>query len=222
MPNLEVPSLVDALVDALRKEVLSGELAPGETVTEQDLASRFDVARLTAKAAIERVVQSGILRRSVNKSAHVPLLAQADIADLYLSRIVFERAIVRSLAKTAALPPGARTALHELEAAIATDSILDAAAGDINFHRALVGGAGSPRLTKMFATVAEEAHLCMAQEQQRGAFGPEQNYSEHLAIANAIEDRDPDLAANLMMEHLRAAAERMLGTQLELSAWLPA
>jgi len=222
MPNLEVPSLVDALVDALRKEVLSGELAPGETVTEQDLASRFDVARLTAKAAIERVVQSGILRRSVNRTAHVPLLSQADIADLYLSRIVFERAIVRSLAKTAALPPGARTALHELEAAIATDSILDAAAGDIKFHRGLVDGAGSLRLTKMFATVAEEAHLCMAQEQQRGAFGPEQNYSEHLAIANAIEDRDPDLAANLMMEHLRAAAERMLGTQLELSAWLPA
>jgi DNA-binding GntR family transcriptional regulator len=218
--SLEVQSLVDALVDALRKEVLSGELPPGATVTEHELASRWDVARPTAKAAIDRVVQSGILRRSANRSARVPLLSPADISDLYLSRIVFERAVVRSLAASRSLPEAATAALSALRDAIVTDSVLDSAAGDIGFHRALVEESGSPRLIRMFDTVAEEAHLCMAQEQRVSGVSGESSYSEHLAIADAVQAGDPDLAAKLMVDHLCAAAERLLGIPLALEAWL--
>jgi DNA-binding GntR family transcriptional regulator len=218
--SLEVQSLVDALVDALRKEVLSGQLPPGATVTEHELASRWDVARPTAKAAIDRVVQSGILRRSANRSARVPLLSPDDVSDLYVSRIMFERAVVRCLAARGTLPYSATTALAELRHAISTDSILDAAAGDIRFHRALVEATESPRLLKMFETIAEEALLCIAQEQRSGVVSGESNYSEHRAIADAVESRDPVLAASLMVDHLGSAAERLLGAPLNLDAWL--
>ena len=58
-------------------------------------AKKFDVARPTAKAAIEQLVPIGLLRRLRNKTARVPLLDAADVADLYLSRGVIERAVVR-------------------------------------------------------------------------------------------------------------------------------
>jgi DNA-binding GntR family transcriptional regulator len=217
--GLEVPSLVDALEKALREEVLSGRLPPGSTVTAPEIAHRWDVARPTARAAIDRVVASGILRRSANKSARVPLLSDDDVTDLYVSRIAFERNVVRALAAKRSVPDAAIGALDEMKAAIATDSILDAAAGDIKIHRALVDGMGSPRLARMFATVAEEVHLCMAQEQQGGELSRESNYDEHRGIADAIGAADADLAERLIIEHLRSAMERLVGVREGVSHW---
>jgi DNA-binding FadR family transcriptional regulator len=97
--------------------------------------------------------------------------------------------------------------------AIATDSLLDTASSDISFHRALVEGTGSPRLARMFGTVAEEVHLCMAQEQQRGALSRDNNYAEHVRIADAIEAGDVSQAEQLIVDHLRSAMERLVGTR---------
>jgi DNA-binding GntR family transcriptional regulator len=210
MHPLEVPSLVDALADALSEEVLSGRLAAGATVTAPEIAARWDVARPTARAAIDRVVASGILRRSANKSAKVPLLSRNDVADLYQSRILFERGIVGALAETRSLPATAVAALDDLRDTITSGSVLDTAASDIRFHRALVEGTGSPRLMRMFATIAEEVHLCMAQEQQGGELSREVNYREHLAISDAIAGGDKDLAERLTVDHLRSAMERLI------------
>jgi hypothetical protein len=44
------------------------------------------MARPTAKAALERLVYEGILRRATNKTARVPLMDADDIRDLYYSR----------------------------------------------------------------------------------------------------------------------------------------
>jgi DNA-binding GntR family transcriptional regulator len=210
MHPLEVPSLVDALTDALSEEVLSGRLPAGATVTAPEIAARWDVARPTARAAIDRVVASGILRRSANKSAKVPLLSRNDVADLYQSRILFERGIVGALAETRSLPATAVMALDDLRDTITSGSVLDTAASDIRFHRALVEGTGSPRLMRMFATIAEEVHLCMAQEQQGGELSREVNYREHLAISDAIAGGDKDLAERLIVDHLRSAMERLV------------
>jgi DNA-binding GntR family transcriptional regulator len=55
-------------------------------LAEVSVAQMFDVARPTAKAAIEQLVHVGQLRRMRNKTARVPLLNANDVADLYLSR----------------------------------------------------------------------------------------------------------------------------------------
>ena len=50
--RVTVQSVVDAIADDLRTSVLTGELQPGDALTEAEVAARYDVARATAKAAI--------------------------------------------------------------------------------------------------------------------------------------------------------------------------
>jgi DNA-binding GntR family transcriptional regulator len=214
--ELGAQTLVDALSAAVRQRVLTGQLPAGARVTEQEIATLYGVARPTAKAAIERVVQTGILRRSVNKTARVPLLSAEDIEDLYRSRIFFERNVVRELAARGMVADAAGRALQEMKRAIAGGSLTDIVGSDIGFHQALVSGLGSARISRMHDTIVGEAHLCIAQEQSAGALDPGQNFREHSAILDAIRDGDPELAVRLLDEHLATAAERLVGHPLRL------
>ncbi|MEJ1229781.1 MAG: GntR family transcriptional regulator [Galbitalea sp.] len=85
VPVLDVRSVVDALYDVVRGQILSGEIESGSKLTELVIANRFSVARPTARAVMERLATVGLLQRSVNKAARVPVLQPADIDDLYLT-----------------------------------------------------------------------------------------------------------------------------------------
>jgi DNA-binding GntR family transcriptional regulator len=208
--DIAVQTLVDALADALRQQVLTGKLQAGARVTEQDVAGTYGVARPTAKAAIERVVQMGILRRSANKTARVPLLSEDDIEDLYRSRIFFERNAVAALAEQGTVPPVAEDSLQAMRKALDSESFVDMIGSDIGFHTALIAALGSRRIARMYETIVGEAHLCMAQEQSRGELGREENFEEHRAILDAIRARDAKRAMRLTVDHLSSAATRLL------------
>ena len=55
-------STVDALVDALRHRVLSGELAPGAAMREVELSEEYGVGRHSLRAALQALVHEGLLR----------------------------------------------------------------------------------------------------------------------------------------------------------------
>lgn len=93
-------SLTDALYESIRKRIVNGEIPPGEKLTEVRLATEYNVARPTAKAALERLTALGLLRRTAHKTAVVPVLDEAEIRDLFFSRITIEKAAVSTLAAT--------------------------------------------------------------------------------------------------------------------------
>jgi DNA-binding GntR family transcriptional regulator len=84
--DLSTVTVVDAVMQAIRADISVGDYAPGTRLSEQDIADRFSVARPTAKAAIERLVEVGLLRRTANKTAEIPVLSSEDILDLYRFR----------------------------------------------------------------------------------------------------------------------------------------
>ncbi len=208
---LETRSVIDALRSEMQSQILRGFIPCGAALTELSVAQKFDVARPTAKAAIEQLVHIGLLRRLRNKTARVPLLDAADVADLYLSRGVIERAVVRLLASRGEVPPRAADALDRFRAAIANGGKLtELVEGDIEFHRALVAASQSPRLRRLHEVVIGEAHLCMAQVQVRHLLHPQVIADEHAQILAMIDARDTDRAAAEMDAHLSRALRKLV------------
>ena len=180
---LDTRSVVDALRSEMQSQILRGAIPSGTALTELSVAQKFDVARPTAKAAIEQLVHIGLLRRLRNKTARVPLLDAADVADLYLSRGVIEQAVARLLAERGEVPPGAVEALDRFRAAVANGGkVTELVESDIDFHRALVAASQSPRLRRLYELVIGEAHLCMAQVQVRHLLHPQVIADEHAQI----------------------------------------
>jgi DNA-binding GntR family transcriptional regulator len=203
--GLQVPSLVDALHSAIRERILSGELPPGSPLTEIELATRYSVARPTAKAAVERLVHDGLLRRSSNKTARVPVLDAADILDLYYTREFLEREVVVALTKKKMVPDEARLFIKDLRA-VGPDPVVTKVVGpDIKFHLSLVAEIGSPRLMRLYRSIMGELHLCMAQVQTKHLLSPKDIADEHVAIIAAIEAGDRRRAVQEMKDHLDRA-----------------
>ena len=115
-------SLVEAVHQAIRGRILVGAVTPGSTVTELAVATEFGVARVTAKAAVERLVQDGLLRRTANKSARVPVASADDVLDAYFGRRLLEGSAIQQLAEQGRVPEETRIALQRFEPAPSTTS----------------------------------------------------------------------------------------------------
>lgn len=203
MALLETVSVVEALAQRLREQVLDGAIPAGATVTETDIASEFGVSRPTAKSAIMTLVQAGLLRRDAHRSAYVPRLTREDVLDVYRVRILLELEVVRTLAAHAAVTPAIEDAFAAFErlpdAAPASAFI----AADLRFHRALVEQYGSPRLSAVYESLLGEIHLCMIQS--RSALGRARLASEHRAVLEQLRAGGADAAIAAMRAHLEGA-----------------
>jgi len=205
---LKALSIVDALADALRERIVSGEIGPGTLLPETDIAREYKVARPTAKAAIEKLVGEGLLRRDAHKTARVPLMTADDVLDLYFSRACIEREVMRQLAANRTVPPAAVAAVQEIIAAGETPSVA-IVAPDIRFHQVLVDALGLPRLSKLYASLMGEMRLAMAQLQSYKLRRPLEIADEHQAILNRIRDGDSEGAAKAVTDHLDLARDKL-------------
>ncbi|MGZ0152770.1 GntR family transcriptional regulator [Kribbella sp. WER1] len=205
-------SLTDALYESIRKRIVNGEIPQGEKLTEVRLATEYNVARPTAKAALERLTALGLLRRTAHKTAVVPVLDQAEIRDLFFSRITIEKAAVSALAATGEVPPDAARAQVAIEYAARDRMFENQVDADIAFHTALVAAVGSRRLARMHELIIGEVQLTMGQYQAHRKAKPTTVAKEHAAILTAIQAGDPEAAADHLAYHLEQAQGRLLST----------
>lgn len=213
-PNfrLATASLTDALYESVRKRIISEEIEPGEKITEARLTSEYGVARPTAKACLERLVVVGLLVRTAHRSAVVPLLDKADVLDLFFARESVEASAVRLLAESFGVPKESLHAHRDLEVANARQSFADSVQADIAFHRSLVQGTGSDRLSRMHELIIGEVELTMGfssahQHTSRVAIA-----TEHAEILSAITDHDAERAESALRRHLVSARARVLSS----------
>ncbi|MFG1825487.1 GntR family transcriptional regulator [Microbispora bryophytorum] len=200
MTTLRPVSTVEALAAALRERVLSGDIEPGAALPEQELSARYGVARPTVREALALLVHEGLLRRERNRSAYVPVITSADLADLMYVRAPLEELMAEAVAgrrvtaaeealdRLSGLPPGAPWA-----AVVAEHMAL---------HEALVAAAASPRLERLYATLAAETRLGLAG--LRTAYeDPRELAAEHAALLRVIAEGPASEAVRAVREHLQ-------------------
>ncbi len=202
-------SIVDAIANDLRSRVFAGELTADVALTETEMATSYNVARPTAKAAIERLVGEGLLVRGLHKTARVKELGPDAVRDIYLARAYLESEIVRRLAATGQVPADAVAANREI-AALTGNSPLDLVDPDMRFHTGLIDAAGNDRISFMYRSLISEVRLCMTRVQSLNLLAPGLIHAEHDRILELIATGDGDGAARLLDEHLARARERLV------------
>lgn len=205
--DVSIARVPASVAESLRSDVLAVRIRPGDAVTEASVASRFDVSRPTARLAIDQLVNAGLLRREANRGARVPALSRADIVDLYDNRALVEGAALRALAEGGAVPADA--IFHNRALADAPDEA-PFAADDIAFHRALVTGQSSPRLSRMHESLMGEIELCIGQVAANSLWRPADIAAQHARVLDAVVAGDPELASRLVREHILTSRDRLI------------
>lgn len=94
------PASVEAVFQALRSEIHSGALIPGQRLIESDLMSRFNTNRSRIRATLRRLQADRLVTIDPNRGASVRRISRKEMADTIevleaLSQLCVRRAIER-------------------------------------------------------------------------------------------------------------------------------
>ena len=225
--KLSRETLADRLQEQLKRQMLSGRLAPGAAMpSERELREAFGVGRTTVREALQGLVSSGFLARDAGRlivrhpsdisPRMLDLAARA--SDASVQQVFDARKLLEIHA--AGLAATNRTAddLAELAGCLQRMDTQDETqyhTADRSFHCAVVRASQNAVLAELYETgvglfFREPAfwRVFNRAPEQRPRVGS--GYEGHLQIHNAIVRQDPDLAREQMRRHLREVERSLL------------
>jgi DNA-binding GntR family transcriptional regulator len=104
------------VADWLAERIISGEIAPGERLTEPRLAELAGVSRSPVREALRILATEGLVEITPRHGAHVARLGARDARELYECRLLLEPRCAYEA--TAAITPSGVARLDEIRAAM--------------------------------------------------------------------------------------------------------
>lgn len=213
------PSMADQVYDVLRDQIASGELAPGERLTERGLAGRLGVSPTPIREAISRLLHERLLVRVHGRALQVAAPSLRRLRQMAVIHAALQGAAARLAVEEASEEELAEIERAHLESrrrsgrgTAQSKAGTQAAELRHDFHQLIVEASHSPSLIDMIATAEAFGRTLRLQAQRSAgaAEGIRQAVREHEAIVDALRARDADRAEALMREHTTWVSERYL------------
>ncbi|MGW6445764.1 GntR family transcriptional regulator [Lentzea sp. NPDC055074] len=153
-------STAERVADFVRTRVLEGDLPPGTRLSEEALRTALGVARNTLREAFRLLTRERLLVHEHSRGVFVRTPDVEDVVDLYAARRVIESGALQAWPEAAeAKRQKVRDAvLFQKESALA-ERWNDVATGNMRFHLAITGLAGSARLDEEVQRLLAELRL---------------------------------------------------------------
>lgn len=199
---------VDMVYTRLRDAISDGTLAPGERVTQEDLAARLNVSRSPVLQALRLLKKDGLLQEAPGRGLLVTRLEPDRIGHLYQIRGALDALAARLAAERGKRIPMALIARgREVTARTDVHAMIEA---DIAFHRAIYEASGNPLIVDNALLHWVHFRRLMGAVLRQSA-SRQGIWDEHEAIAVAINSQDAALAAALSEQHAEIARVALIG-----------
>ncbi|MET3924001.1 GntR family transcriptional regulator [Devosia sp. 2618] len=197
------------VVGALRDDIVTMVLKPGDVISESDIAARYGVSRQPVREAFIRLAQQGLLLIRPKRATVVKKISPEGVRQSRFIRESIEVEIVRRLA---ALPgsgsgPVLQSLIADQEAASAANDSRTFHTLDELFHRTLARLAGVEYAWRLIDD--HKMQLDRVRYLTLGVSSSQVAIGEHKGIAAAVVEGDAPRAEAAMRAHL-ARAEVLL------------
>lgn len=187
----------------LADEIVSGALAPGQPLDEQELAQRFGVSRTPVREAIRQLSASGLVQVRPHRGAVVALPTPVQLDDMFEAMAELEALCAGLSARNmTALERRALEGIHdELRGLVREGDPLRYHECNEAFHTAIYDGTHNGYLAELtLMTRRRVAPFRRAQFRTTGRLGG--SWQEHDLIVQAILRGDRHAAADAMRAHI--------------------
>ncbi|MCI1309652.1 MAG: GntR family transcriptional regulator [Lachnospiraceae bacterium] len=189
----------------LRRQILRGELKPGERLMEISLANKLGVSRTPIREAIRMLEHEGLVVMVPRRGAHVAEITRQELNDVLEIRKTLEvLAIQRACAN---MTDRDIRQLREAEEAFAIlverkDADITALGeADEHFHDIIYQGTNNRRLIQILNNLREQMYRFRV-EYLKDIDIRQMLVREHDAIVKALEIRDTEEAVRLVTMHI--------------------
>lgn len=203
--------------EIIRLKITQGEIRPGESLKENDLANEFGISRTPIREALKKLESRGLLSHEKNKGVVVTMLDSKAIAELFVMREVLEGTAAALAAKYATAE----------EISILKDMVLEdksklkdpVALSKSNklFHRTLNQLARNHYLLEFFSLLNESMSL-LGKTSLSDPSRAEKTLQQHQKIVDAIAKRDEEGARAAAIEHVKSAYRARLRIMIDIES----
>ncbi len=190
----------------IRQRILTGELAPGAMLNQNELAEEFGMSRIPIRDALRQLSAEGLVQLRAHATASVTPLSIHDLEELYELRLSLEPKLCGIAAPhlTAADIEELGHTLHALETTTDTDNWLVL---NNDFHEILYRRSSRPRTIQIIDRTREATIRYTRIYQQ---FSPDTVEDDHRAIYEAAVSGHGRRLESLVAAHLSDGYETML------------
>jgi DNA-binding GntR family transcriptional regulator len=207
-------SLVELVLDEIRRSLLEGSLVPGASFSIAELSDRLGVSHIPVREALRRVEAEGLIELRHGRSARVMPMSRDDLTEIFRLR-----ALVEADAMARAVPLYTADDLAAIERAY--DALLirpDEEPEAIfvrhrGFHELLVRPAAGPwdrRLHEMLSRAGDRYVAFLIRERDLTE-APETLRELHRRLLDAATSGSPGQARDAVHEHLETAVGLIAG-----------
>jgi DNA-binding GntR family transcriptional regulator len=187
----------------IRDAILAGEMAPGQRLVEDELASTYGATRASVRAALIDLTAEGLVERVPNRGARVRVVKKSEAIEITECRMVLESLCAAKAAER--ITPEQTAELKELASQLQR-AVQDAEPlrySELNrrLHQMVIDISGQETAKNLL----ERLNGQLVRHRFRLSLKPgrpQRSLPEHLAIIDAIISNDPYRAEQAAREHL--------------------
>ncbi|WP_338829146.1 GntR family transcriptional regulator [Bradyrhizobium sp. 27S5] len=199
--------LRDNIYENLRSDILSCHFAPGDEMREQELAERYAVSRQPVRDALLRLEREHLVTVQPRQGYRVNPISLSDARDLLRFRLALEPACVAEAIESA--PDSILKSLDEFRRF--SGSHEDFIAYNRGFHSALAHASGNRRMAATLCDLIGQAdRLVRVSVSNLKGHDPAKLVAEHVALIDAMQQREARTAARIIKAHIAATEKRVL------------
>lgn len=210
MESLQRKPLKEEIFDVLHDKIIAGRVKPGEWLRQEDIATQLGVSMTPVREALDLLVSVGLAERVPYRGVRVPQLTEEEIAEAYAMRLLLEAAGARAAAlkREQSQVDELKRILSRMKGLLSLEDMSVLRQLSRQFHRSVVSIGGNSTLNRLYEMVMNSfpdwmlyEYLFRHTELLESSLSDE--YSEHMALVEAIEAGDADMAEAMAVAHIR-------------------
>jgi len=217
LENLQRKPLKEEIFDVLHEQIIAGKVQPGEWLRQEDIATQLGVSMTPVREALDLLVSVGLAERVPYRGVRVPQPANEDIVESYAMRLLLEAAGARAAAlnREQAQVEELKRILSRTKGLLSLEDMSVLRQLSRQFHRSVVAMGGNNMLDRLYEMVMNAfpdwmlyEYLFRHSDLLESSLSDE--YREHMALVEAIEAGDTDLAEGMAIAHIRQLGEDLV------------
>jgi DNA-binding GntR family transcriptional regulator len=211
-PTWDPPKgIAQQVFEYIAEQLLTGAIAPGERLSDRQIADQLGVSRTPVREALIRLERYHVVRTEPRRGTFVRALDAGDIKEIYDVRLLLEGLAAECAAQriTAAGLELLVQACRDFAEGIDRQSIEACARADYTFHRVIVRESEHSRVVSVLQDF--DLPLFAIGSRTPDYFGRAPRYlAEHLAVVEALGERDGAAARRILQDHIGGGRDELV------------
>lgn len=201
-PFLHRQSLSQEVADLIKKQMVEGDLKPGDRIVESKLARDLGLSQTPIREAIRLLAGEGIVKIVSNKGPVIQTLSMDDVFEIYSIRAMIEGLAMRMATQVASEDEikSIERIYERMERRLRDETVTSLLRDSGHLHASIVALSKHSRLISTYKSISFQ--ILFVNKILGSISTKQKEFDQHKELIDALNSRDPDSAEQIMRAHI--------------------